>query len=96
MGENDPEFDTRTYLNEMWKEDFAESVAMVEVRDSLGISDADLAEDLETQFKLIAAAYTTGEADEIDRVINHIAFFRHMKKQELHEAGDANDKDLGE
>ncbi|UWR05641.1 hypothetical protein K3740_20490 (plasmid) [Ruegeria conchae] len=63
MGENDPEFDTRAYLNEMWEEDFAESVAMVGARDNLGTSDADLAEDLETQFKLIAAAHTTGEAD---------------------------------
>ncbi len=54
---------------------------MVEARDNLGTCDADLAEDLETQFKLIAAAYTTGEADEIDRVTNHIAFIWHMKKQ---------------
>ncbi|UUV05504.1 hypothetical protein [Ruegeria sp. YS9] len=91
LGEIDPEFDAKTFLDEMWEEDYAESAALWEARNSLGISDAELAKDLETQLKMIAAAYATAEAAQIDRVVNYIAFIRRLKKQGLFDLGGSNE-----
>lgn len=43
---------------------------------------------------MIAAAYATGEMDEIDRVIYYVAFIRRMKKQGVYEFGHWSDEDL--
>ncbi|WP_170773671.1 hypothetical protein [Ruegeria lacuscaerulensis] len=91
LGEKDPEFDAKAFLDEMWEEGCAESVALWEARNSLGISGAELAEDLETQLKMIAAAYATAEAAQIDWVVNYIAFIRRLKKQGLFELGGSNE-----
>lgn len=56
-------------------------------------SDAELAEDVEKQFKLIGAAYATGNAIKIDRAINRIATIRRLKRLGFYEPGDPNDED---
>ena len=66
---------------------------MGEARDSHGIRDGDLAADVEKQFKLIAAAYASGDAVKIDRVINQIATIRRMTRLGFYEPGDPNDED---
>ena len=92
LGEVDPDFDMKAFLDEMWEEDSAVSGASGEGRCSQGSSDAELAEDVEKQFKLIAAAYATGNAVKIDKVINRIATIRRLKRLGFYEPGDPNDE----
>ncbi len=80
LGEKDPEFDAKAFLDEMWEEEYEDSIASWEAGNTQEISSAELAEDFDRQFMMIAAAYATGEAAKIDRVINHIAIIRRMKK----------------
>lgn len=91
IGEVDPEFDSKAFMDEIWEVEHEEPIALWEARDSLGIRDADLAADVEKQFKLIAAAYGKGDALKIDRVIDRIATIRRIKRLGFYEPGDPSD-----
>ncbi|MEO1110322.1 MAG: hypothetical protein AAFX90_20615 [Pseudomonadota bacterium] len=93
LGENIPELNLRTYLDEMWSEDET-TTASLGTGKSSARRDEKIAEDLEAQFKMIAVAYATGELGEIDRVVNYLSFIRRMKKQGIYEFGHWSDEDL--
>ncbi|MBO9410765.1 MULTISPECIES: hypothetical protein [unclassified Ruegeria] len=91
LGEVDPEFDAKAFFDEMWAEEYEDSIASWEAGNTQKINDAELAEDVDTQFKMISAAYATGDAARIDRVIIKIATIRRMKKLGFYELRDRND-----
>ncbi|SLN55972.1 hypothetical protein [Ruegeria meonggei] len=94
LGANNPELNLKAYLDEMWSEDET-TTASLGAANSPARRDEKNADDPEAQFKMIAVAYATGEMDEIDQVINYLAFIRRMKKQGIYDLGHSSDEDLG-
>lgn len=92
LGANSPELNLKAYLDEMWSEDETTTVSLG-TANSPARRDEKIADDPEAQFKMIAVAYATGEMDEIDRVVNYLAFIRRMKKQGVYEIGHWSDED---
>lgn len=94
LGENNPEHSLKAYLDVMWSEDET-TTASLGAGNSPARRDEKIADNPEAQFKMIAVAYATEEMDEIDQVVNFLAFIRRMKKQGVYEIGHWSDEDLG-
>ncbi|CUK14942.1 hypothetical protein RUE5091_03817 [Ruegeria denitrificans] len=96
LAENNPELNVKAYLDDIWGEEGRTHTASLGVENSPARRDEKVAEDPEAQFKMIAVAYATGDMDEVDRVINYLAFIRRMKKQGIYEFGHWSDEDSDE
>ncbi|MCG7522784.1 hypothetical protein [Ruegeria sp. Ofav3-42] len=73
--------DLKAFLDEMWGEENETDAIVSKTENNPDWRDEDLAEDPALQFQMIAVAFATGRADEIDRVMDYIALIRRMKKQ---------------
>ena len=93
LGENTPELSMKAYLNEMRSEVDKARTASLGTENNPDRCDEKVAEDPEAQFKMIAVAYATGDMDEVDQLINYLAFIRRMKKQGIYELGHWSDED---
>lgn len=92
--ENDPELNLDACLDEMWDEKGETHAPLSGTGKSPARRDEKVAKDPEAQFKMLAVAYATGDMDEVDRVIDYLAFVRRMKKQGVYELGHSREEDL--
>jgi hypothetical protein len=87
LGVKDSGADLKAFFDEMWGEESGADADVLKTGNHPDVRDEDLAEDPAAQLQMISAAYATGNADEIDRVVNYIALIRRLKKQGLYDLG---------